>query len=194
MAALPLPGERPRLLTAAEFAALPEDPAAHYELQEGSVVMSPRGRPDHQVCMGRLYASLTEHVPDGMEVVPEIDVDLELVPPARPGFVRAPDLVVVERAALARCRAEGGIVRAREVVLAVEIVSPSSRRTDTVVKHGEYADAGIAHYWVVDIGDAVSLTACHLAGEFGYVDAAPVRGTCTVHEPFPVRLDLDRLL
>jgi hypothetical protein len=34
---------------------------------------------------------------------------------------------------------------------------------------------------------------CHLPGEFGYVDAAPVSGTFTADEPFPVRLDLDRL-
>lgn len=193
MVALPMPRERPRLLTAAEFAALPEDAQAHYELQEGVVVMSPRARARHQVCLGRLYSSLTGQVPDGWEVVPEVDVDLELVGPDRPGFVRAPDLVVVRREALARLEAEGGIVRAGEAELAVEIVSPSTRRADTVVKHGEYADAGIPHYWIVDISDGVSLTACHLAGEFGYAEAPAVRGRCHLDRPFPVHLDLDSL-
>ena len=31
------------------------------------------------------------------------------------------------------------------------IVSPGSRRTDRVMKSYEYAKAGIAHYWVVDL-------------------------------------------
>lgn len=38
-----LPQQRPRRLSADEFAALPEDSGAHYELQEGAVVVSPRG-------------------------------------------------------------------------------------------------------------------------------------------------------
>jgi hypothetical protein len=32
-----------------------------------------------------------------------------------------------------------------------------------------------------------------MPGEFGYVDDAPVGGTFSAKEPFPVRLDLDRL-
>lgn len=84
--------------------------------------------------------------------------------------------------------------RHRDVVLAVEIISPGSRRMDTVVKQGEYADAGIPHYWVVDIDGDVSLTACHLAVEFGYVSAVPRTGIFTAEEPFPVHPDLGELM
>ena len=52
----------------------------------------------------------------------------------------------------------------------------------------EYADASIPHYWVVDLGepdDRPQLTAHHLAGEFGYVDAGPVNGIVATTEPFP---------
>jgi Uma2 family endonuclease len=188
-----LPLQRPRLLTVAEFAALPEDPEARYELQEGHVVMSRRPRPKHQLCLGRLRSRLEEQLPTGFEVLPEVDVDLELVPPERPGFVRAPDLVVVPREALARVE-DGGLIRASEVALVIEIISPGTHRTDTVIKHGEYADAGIPHYWVLDIQDGVSLTACHLAGEFGYLDTSPLIDTITIDEPFTVRFDLDALL
>ena len=188
-----LPRQRPRLLTVAEFTALPEDSEARYELQEGHVVMSPRPRPKHQLCLGRLRSRLEEQLPDGFEVLPEVDVDLELVPPRRPGFVRAPDLVVVSRETLGRVE-DGSLIRASEVVLVVEIISPGIHRTDTVIKHGEYADAGIPHYWVIDIEGGVSLTACHLAGEFGYLDASPRTGAVTIDEPFTVRLDLDALL
>ena len=82
--------------------------------------------------------------------------------------------------------------RASEVVLAVEILSPSTRRVDTRIKHGEYADAGIRHYWMIDLdaADGPAVTACHLGGPFGYVDEGPVTGTFTTAEPFPAQLDL----
>lgn len=192
MTALPL--QRPRLLTVAEFAALPEDSEARYELQEGHVVMSPRPRPDHHYCLRALASHLEEQLPAGFEVLPEVDVDLGLVQPRQPGFVRAPDLVVVSRDARLRVRARGDLIRASEVALVVEIISPGTRRTDTVIKHGEYADAGIPHYWIIDVEDGVSLIACQLAGEFGYLDATPLTGTVTLDEPFKARFDLHTLL
>ena len=79
----------------------------------------------------------------------------------------------------------------------MEVTSLGSERMDRVVKRDEYADAGIPHYWVVDLGepgDRPQLTAHHLAGEFGYADAGPVSGTFTATEPFPVRVDLDVLV
>jgi Uma2 family endonuclease len=192
MTALPL--ERPRLLTVAEFAALPEAADGHYELQEGNVVVSPRPVPEHQLCLRQLLIELTPQTPDGLEAMPEVDIDLGLAPADRPGFLRIPDLVVVTLDGLARQRREGGLLRAAEVVFVVEIVSDGSRRTDRSIKHGEYADAGIPHYWILDIDDRPTPTACHHAGEFGYADAPPVTGTFTIEDPFPVRLDLDILV
>jgi hypothetical protein len=56
------------------------------------------------------------------------------------------------------------------------------------------ADAGIGHYWIVDITEPVSLVACHLAGELGYQNAPDVTGTFTVAEPFDLRIQVDQLL
>ena len=39
----------------------------------------------------------------------------------------------------------------------------------------------------------MSLIACHLAGELGYVDGGASTGVFTTTEPFPVRLDLGAL-
>jgi Uma2 family endonuclease len=186
--------QRPRLMTVAEFAALDEESEFIVELQEGHLVMSPRAVPDHQACRRVLGSRLAEQIPDHLEVLPDVDVDLELAEPSRPGFVRVPDLVVVVKAARQRVRREGGLIRASEVVLAVEILSPGSRRTDQIIKRGEYADADIGHYWILDLEDRPSLVACHHAGEFGYADAPPVTGTFTTTAPFAVRLDLDRLV
>ncbi|QYN33090.1 Uma2 family endonuclease [Pseudonocardia sp. DSM 110487] len=185
---------RPRLLTVAEFAALPENGDVTCELQEGALVISPSPFPEHQRSMRRLLRIIEDQLPDTLEVLPEVDIDLQLVEPSRPGFVRCPDLVVVPTAAIDRREREGGLLPADEVVLAVEIVSVGSERTDRTIKHGEYADAGIPHYWIVDIDSRSTLTACHRAGEFGYVDAPAVTGVFTAEEPFPVRLELDQLV
>lgn len=192
MTALPLPP--PHLLSVAEFADLGEDEHGRYELQEGRLLVSPSPTPDHMIVMGRLFVHLEAQLPADLQVVPDVDIDLELVPPERPGFSRRPDLVVVHRAAVERVRREGGMLRAREVLVVIEIVSPGSRRTDHVVKHGEYADADIGHYWIVDLDTPPALTPCHLAAGLGYHDPGAVVGAFATSEPFPLRLDLDRLL
>lgn len=115
------------------------------------------------------------------------------MPAHHPGTVRVPALVVVTRESSERVDRDGGLLRATDVVLAVEVFSTGSRRTDSVSKHTEYADAGIGHYWTVDLLAGPARTACHLAGGFGYADAAPVPGVITLDAPFPACLDLDRL-
>jgi Uma2 family endonuclease len=80
------------------------------------------------------------------------------------------------------------------VLVVVEILAPGSHRTDHVIKRGEYADAGIPHYWIVDLDDPVTLIKCHLAAEFGYQDAGAVTDRFVTTEPFPVSLRLDGLL
>ena len=201
MTALPLPPEasasRP-LLTVAEYAALPEyTDGLRIELVEGNLVMPPRPMTVHQYCTYQMLRQLEDHLPGALLAVAEVDVDLGLVPPTQPGFVRIPDLVVIPRESMDRQRRQGGLLHAAEVTLAVEVISPGSRRLDTIVKRDEYADAGIPHYWVVDLGepgDRPQLTVHHLAGEFGYADAGPVNGTFTATEPFAVHLDLDALV
>lgn len=195
MTVLPQPqleGE-PHLLTVAEYAALGETEPGYTELQEGRLLMSPSPRPAHNIACKRLAYQLDAQAPEQYEVVPDIDIDLELVPPDRPGFSRRPDLIVVNRDGLALAERDEQLIRASDVLIVVEIVSPGSRRMDTVVKHGEYADAGIPHYWIVDLDDPISLVACHLAGEFGYQDAPAATRTFAAKEPFPVELDLARL-
>lgn len=182
-----------QLLTAAEYAALPEDEDTRYELQEGVLVMSPSPIPRHQRCLRVLMLQLVPQLP-GLEILQEIDIDLELVSPDQPGTARTPDLVVVGRDAYRRVDAEGGLLRAREALLVVEVFSPGSQRRDSRIKHDEYADAGIGHYWMIDLTDGPSLVACQLSCDVGYSDAAPVRGEFTAEAPFPVRVDLAALV
>lgn len=192
MTAVPeLPG---RLLTVDAYIALGEDDSCRSELQEGNLVMSPSPAPDHMIVMGKLFVQLEQELPPGLQVIPDVDVDLELVPRGKPGFVRRPDLVVVHQAAVDRIRRDGGILRASDTLVVVEIVSPGSYRTDHVIKRGEYADAGIPHYWIVDLDEPVTLIDCHLAAQFGYQDPGPVTGRFVTTDPFRVALSLGGLL
>jgi len=107
---------------------------------------------------------------------------------------RDPVGATVPREARLRVRRAGGVLRAADVVVAIELLSPGSLRTDHVHKRGEYADAGIPHYWIVDVTEPVSLLACHLAGEFGYHDGGAVAARFSTTSPFAVTLDLNGLL
>ncbi|MFD8492526.1 Uma2 family endonuclease [Amycolatopsis sp. NPDC059657] len=199
MTALPEPQGHPwlampdHLLTLEEYLSLGETESGYTELVEGRLHMSPSPRRAHNVASLKLAVQLIPQLPGDLEVVQDIDIDLGGLAGNGLAFSRRPDLVVVSKAAGARLDAEGGIYKASEVVVVVEIVSPGSKRTDYVTKHGEYADAGIPHYWIVDLADRVSLVACHQAGVFGYQDAPAATGTFTTTEPFPLKLDLDQL-
>ena len=182
-----------RLLTAAEYLEIGEVEPGYTELVEGRLLVSPGPAADHAHATVALILQLQPELPAELEVLPGLDVDLELAPADAPGTVRRPDLVLARREARARVRQQGGTIRAAETVVALEIVSPGSRRMDHMMKRAEYADAGIPHYWIVDLDEPVSLLGCHLAGEFGYVDGGAATGVFRAAEPFPVEIDLDAL-
>ncbi|WP_280268810.1 Uma2 family endonuclease [Nocardia wallacei] len=190
MTALPDPR---RLLTIADYVALPEDDQHRWELQEGVLVMSPSPTPHHNRADGRLFSQLDAQLPTDLIVVPDVDLDLQLVPDGEPATVRRPDLVVVRRTEFDRVGSEGGILRASDAVLIIEIISPGSRRTDTVTKPSEYAEAGIPHYWIVDLTPPVSLLVFRRTDELGYVDEGETTGTYRTGSPCALTIEVDRL-
>ena len=182
--ALPIPRE---LMTLDEWDALPEDNSAHYELQEGVLVVSPKPARKHQRALVRLASQMERQLPPDWEVLPDFEVVVQAEGPAT---VRAPDLVMVPT--------EGPDKRvpASEVLLAVEIISPGSRKIDIHMKPFEYADAGIAHYWVVDLDPpAPSITVYGLgAPDDGYVESQTATGELLVVEPFEMQIDIGALV
>lgn len=188
-----LPATPGRLLTISDYAMLGEDDGYRWELQEGNLVMSPSPSPRHMLASGELRDQLTSQLPPRLRVVQDVDIDLRLAATDQPGWSRRPDLVVVEQVAVERVDAQGGLLYASEVHLVIEIVSPGSRRMDYVTKRGEYADAGIGHYWVLDLDPPVSLLAHHLTEDVGYADEGQRTGVFTTAEPYPLTITLDRL-
>ncbi len=104
--------------------------------------------PDHQTAGRRLANLLERHARAAMRegherITVNSDVDLRLRDV--PLLNRRPDV------ALYRCLedAHGERLRAEHALLVVEIVSHGSETQDTTDKLGEYAKAGIPHYWIV---------------------------------------------
>lgn len=181
-----LPYDPRHSYTVEEFAALPEDTSARYELQEGAIVVSPRPAPLHTRVQTRLIAQLDPQVTGDLALLGEIDVDLEL--PYQ--VVRIPDLVIARADVAHR---QQGLTKASEVLLAVEIQSPSSVHTDGTIKFWEYAEAGIPTYWLIDPRPPVTAIVYSLIdGE--YEESQRAEGTFTVHEPCDLTVDLNALL
>ncbi len=181
-------------MTIGQYIALGETEDGYTELVDGRLIMFPNSLINHNVVGFNLLVQLADQLPDDLEVIHNMDVNLELAPPDEPGFVRRPDLIVVQRTSRERRNSEVGLIRAAEVVLAVEILSPVSRHTGCHDKRNEYAKAGIPFYWIIDLDEPISLAPMHLAGEFGYQEVPAETRVYEAAEPFPLKIQVDRLI
>lgn len=138
---------RGRTLVADDLASAPDD-GHRYELLDGSLLVTPSPLPLHQRAVVRLTMLLGGACPEDLEVfVAPFDVRLA------ENTVLQPDVLVVRRADLTEQRLDG------IPLLAVEVLSPSTRNIDLMLKHDRYARAGCAAYWVVDTTGAGRVTA-----------------------------------
>ena len=175
-----LPRSRP--LTRADLEEVPDD-GHRYELVDGALVVTPAPRPRHQFVVDNLLIRLSAACPPDMRVVTgPLDVALN------DDTVLQPDLLVARRTDFT----ERDLPVAP--LLAVEVLSPSTRLIDLSLKRARYQAAGSPSYWVVD-PDEPSLTAWELQDE-EYVKRAHVTAdeTFTAETPFPVSITLARLV
>jgi Uma2 family endonuclease len=125
--------------TAQEYDALP--PTSRVELVDGVLrVMTPPTR-RHQEIVENLKTWLCRLRPASLRIVREQEI--RIAGPQR----RNPDLMAV------LASADGLDVNGywpEDVLLAVEVVSPGSKTRDRIHKPGEYAEAGVPHYWRVE--------------------------------------------
>lgn len=162
--------------TRADLDALPDDGRRH-ELLDGVLIVTPAPVPRHQRAQARLLLALAPACPPGLEIMmAPLDVVLAA------DTVLQPDLLV---AATADFSDKDLPITPR---LAVEILSPSTRRFDLLIKRARYEAAGCPSYWIVD-PDAPSLVAWELR-DGAYVEAAHAVGdeVFTVASPFSVSL------
>ena len=163
--------------------ALPDD-GRRYEVVDGLLVVSPPPSFWHQVVSAALLRQLSAQAPPDWHVLFELGLPL-----GTDG--RVPDLSVVS--ARARSRPGAPLPGPEHVGLVVEVVSPSSRKTDRFAKPGEYAEAGIPLFWRVETEPDLLLSAYRLGAE-AYDRVAVVDAVGSVPAPWgPVRVDLTRI-
>ncbi|WP_243709526.1 Uma2 family endonuclease [Micromonospora sp. 15K316] len=163
---------------------LPDD-APRVELVDGVIQVTPSPTLGHQDISLLLARWLLQHAPTDLRVSQAVGVALSS------NTSRQPD-VVVRRADLPPGQS---LLRAEDVVLAVEIVSPGTRRIDRFAKPGEYAAAGIPYYWRIE-QDPVQLYAYRRGdrigpgGERQYELVAESAELIELTEPFEVKLSI----
>jgi Uma2 family endonuclease len=139
--------ETARRYTVEEVLAFPED-GNRYEVVRGELLVSPSPRFAHQRVVARLVELIRAYLrPMGLAdcvLVAPADITWGVRPRDAEDLVQ-PDVFVVPPA-----QAAGEWVGVSQLVLAAEVVSPSTTRADRVVKRKTYQRHGVATYWVVD--------------------------------------------
>jgi Uma2 family endonuclease len=139
-----MPALAPRLWTAAEVHALPDDPSHRYECVDGELLVSPTPRMVHQSAVFVLAMLLEGFVrPPGVGAVFVAPSDWVL----DQRTLVQPDLYVVALADGHRPRTDE---ERGHPLLFIEVLSPSTARFDRVIKRGRYQQADI-EYWIVDL-------------------------------------------
>ena len=177
--------------TFADLEALPND-GYRYEIIDGLLIVSPAPAPAprHQSIAHLLSVLLQGSLPMDLRIIPAAGVLLER--PA-PTLYLIPDLVIVHAAAVTD---EAKNLDPADVLLAVEIVSPSSGRYDRIIKRDVYAELGIRHYWVVESRRPGRILALTLGQSGTYVSTSEASGDdeLVIDQPFPVSVDVEALL
>jgi len=124
------------------YAELPDD-GRRYEVIDGSLeLMSPGPSPTHQSVSGELQFLLRTSCNSDYKIFgAPLDVILSDTD------VLQPDILMVHRSRL-QIVTNRGVEGPPDLI--AEIVSPSSRKRDKVVKMRTYARYGVPEYWIVD--------------------------------------------
>jgi Uma2 family endonuclease len=136
-----------RRWTASEVRALRKaSPLAtpRYELVDGELLVTSSPNGPHQFAVKELLLALDRYLqanPVGSVLTSPFDVEME------PDFLSQPDVFVVPMHEARRLRRE---LPARALLLACEVLSPSSLRHDRITKRPRYQRT-VSEYWIVDL-------------------------------------------
>jgi Uma2 family endonuclease len=123
-----------------------------YELIDGELIVTPAPATVHQIAVTEIWAVLAPYVErENLGIALVSPADLEL----RVGHITQPDVFVAPLGTSAPPDYTPSWADVKTLLLAVEIISPGSGRTDRVVKRDYYMNAGVPEYWVVDLDGRV---------------------------------------
>lgn len=137
------------LLTVADYEQLPDDARFIDELSRGRLVREPRPGQPHGRVQIRLGGLLSRFVDERQ--LGYVTVESGFVLGRDPDTLRGPDIAFVAREKYGNDLPSGFAEFAPD--LAVEILSPSDRRSEMAEKIAQYFDAGTRMVWVIDPAD-----------------------------------------
>ena len=149
-----MPAMRHRWTTADVRALIAESPThwPRYELIDGELIVTPAPAPIHQIAVGELHLLLAPYAErEKIGIALSSPADLEL----RRGSIVQPDLFVAPAGPPAASDEVPGWSTVTTLLLAVEVISPSSVRTDRIERRDYYMNVGVPDYWVVDLDGRV---------------------------------------
>jgi Uma2 family endonuclease len=162
------------VLTYEDYVLLPND-RNRYEILEGELTVTPAPSTKHQTASGNLFVLLAHYIKErdlGKLFHAPIDLILEST------SVLQPDLLFVSKARQ-HIITERAIEGAPDLV--VEILSPTTSRTDRVTKAQIYARHAVPAYWIVDPDqEAIEI---YLLEADGYRLAATLQGETPMFAP-----------
>ncbi|SEF16215.1 Endonuclease, Uma2 family (restriction endonuclease fold) [Jiangella alba] len=184
MPAVELPTDLERW-TFDDLLALPES-IWRFEIVDGGLLMTPPPSIFHDAIWLRLRDQIRDAIPAGYVAHGPTAVDLD------PSYL-IPDLVVLRHEAV---RPSRNLLVIPETLLVVEVVSPGSVSIDRILKPAKYAEAGIPHFWRVELQPELSLTAYALpdgARTYTEVGTWAAGQTAPIRAPFEVDIEIAEL-
>ena len=138
--------ELSRSYTVAEVLEFPSD-GNRYELVHGELLVTPSPRFRHQSVVGELHVLLHQYLKENAGIGRVLLSPADITWGSDENLVQ-PDVFVVAADEVTDPDTRWDTVRT--LLLAVEVISPSSSRHDRVTKRRLYQERSVATYWVVD--------------------------------------------
>ncbi len=116
-----------------------------YEVVDGELLVTPSPAPPHQLAVGHVLVELALYLreqPVAVVLTSPSDIEVE------PEQVTQPDIFIISNHEMDRITRDG--FPAHDLLVAIEVVSPSSARYDRVTKRALY-HRRIPEYWIVDV-------------------------------------------
>jgi Uma2 family endonuclease len=169
--------------TVEDVIGLPDD-APRVELRDGVMIPVPAPTAGHQLIMGRLWQELSVAAPARYTVLMAVGVVVTQT------NTFEPDVVVLDGPVERSLH----YFRPEQCVLAVEIVSPSTKRRDRLEKPCQYAAAGVPYYWRVEQDPTGIYVSRLVNGQYEMLtEATSDDPVLRLDEPFSIAVSVDSL-